>query len=157
MITRLRSAITPLTAVIGALVVLLAGFLIWNGHGKVIEQQQGKADTTTRCVAVLRDDVRTTFEMKGGNSVADSEKLADEAQFTGIRTRNATLTDEQRRAIRDAGHSIESIDRAYRITGSISIPGFARSGPTYGPNNTFTCETAVFTDNEVMVLEHTIN
>lgn len=154
---RPRLAFTPLSISIGVVLVVILGFIIWRGNAAVTEQDRGKATAAERCTAALRDDIRTTFETKGGNSVADSEKLADAAQFTDVKTKSSDLTDEQRLIVVSQGHDIASMDRAWRISGAVVIPGFARSGATYGPNNTFGCRAVVFKDGSVTVVQRQVN
>ncbi|MFW0793378.1 hypothetical protein AAFP30_06160 [Gordonia sp. CPCC 205515] len=157
MTTRTRPTFRPLIVVVAVVAIVLVGFVIWRGNQSVAEQDRGKAAATARCIAALRDDMRTTFETKGGNSVADSEKLAEAAQFTEVKVKSAELTDEQRQMVQNQGNSVDSIDRAWRISGALVIPGFARSGATYGPNNTFACRTVVFKDGSATVIQRQIN
>jgi len=137
-------------------VAVIAGVALWHGRATINDRERGKTEATDRCISVVRDDVRETF-VAAGNAPDASSRLADAAEFTGTRTRTASIGDEARSMLRNEGHSPESVAVNWAVNGTLSIPGYAESGNSYGPKNTFDCSAVVLDDGSVVVTDRRIN
>lgn len=152
-----RRELTPLRAGIGLVVTVILVVVIWQGYLTMQGRQTSEEIATTACTDALRAEIQATFE-----AVGDGAADGAGAQFADVSARPVGLTDDDRAIVENAGHSVDTIDVAWAMTGSLTIPGYRSSGAVYGPTNTFACTAAVLGDDTVdddtaVVVRATIN
>lgn len=148
-------AVTPLRVAIAVVVAVLLVVLIRLGYQSSQRQYQGKTESADHCTSAIRDDIRATFADAGHQT--DSTRFADAATFSGVDTSTRGLSDADRETVRNVGRAPGDVTAGWWVSGAVAIPAFAQSGAQYGPNNTFTCHTAVFKDRTIVILSRKIN
>ncbi|MDY6808956.1 hypothetical protein GIY30_24035 [Gordonia sp. HNM0687] len=147
-----RRELTPLRAGIGLVVTVILVVVIWQGYLTMQGRQTSEGVATAACTDALRSEIEATFDAVGGDAAT-----GEGAQFSDVATRPVGLTDDDRAIVTGAGHSVDTIEVAWAMTGSVTIPGYRSSGAAYGPTNTFACTAAVLDDDTAVVVRRTIN
>ena len=150
-----RRELTPLRAGIGLVVTVILVVVIWQGYLTMQGRQSSEEVATSACTEALRSKVQATFDAVGVGTA--NGEVGEAAEFSEVSTRPVGLTDDDRTTVENAGHSVDTIDVAWAMSGNITIPGYRLSGAVYGPTNTFACTAAVVEDDTAVVVRASIN